>query len=137
MVLKIMNKYRKIGSVQRCRVPHRTLKKRASFDIHYYRFLMNLEERAWGTWAKLRDVTRLSAWWLQRRWGLARHDMCKNGVCRLLTFLLCKHSFTLNNIFLITIYDISISNFFCIMYVLISNISIMPRIIEVYITTFT
>jgi hypothetical protein len=23
-------------------------KKRASFDIHYYRFLMNLEERAWG-----------------------------------------------------------------------------------------
>ena len=27
---------------------HRTLKKRASFDIHYYRFLMNLEERAWN-----------------------------------------------------------------------------------------
>ena len=38
-------------------------KKRASFDIHYYRFLMNLEERAWGTHERFSrgDITRLSA----------------------------------------------------------------------------
>ena len=31
-------------------------KKRASFDIHYYRFLMNLEERAWGTHERSREM---------------------------------------------------------------------------------